>query len=118
MIWGLFQTNGKRLKNAQSILPNWVETPRTLLQESPRHLKYLELKVEMTLRTLRPKRGARGTLRVSHGTKFLVSKFLSYHKNKMLFYAFFHLVEQNMPKFMETVYVPDVLLGKRPQITK
>ena len=101
------------VKNAQSILPNWVETLRTLFQESLRHLKYLELKVEMTLGSPGPKQGAPGTLRVSHGTKFLVSKFFSYHKNKMLFYAFFHSVVQNIPKFMETVNMPDLLLGKK-----
>ena len=39
-----------------------------------------------------------GTPGVSHGTKKILSNFFLYHKNQMLFYAFWGFVLQKMPK--------------------
>ena len=57
--------------------------------------------------------GAPGTPGMSLGTKILSSKIFSYHKNMMLFYAFFHFILQKMPKFMENLFMSDLLLGKK-----
>ena len=70
-----------------------------LWQGSPMDHIWPENEVGQIIGVHPPEIGAPVTPGMSHGTKIFASKFFSYHKNKMLFYALFPFIMQKYAVF-------------------
>ena len=78
----------------QPILDFLLEPGMSLVQGVHKDPIWLEFEIGEILEWGPSEIQAPGTPGVSHGTNFLVSKFLSYHENMMLFYAFLPFIMQ------------------------